>query len=175
MSISSSKAFPSSLLTSPSVGGLISSAAISQSSCFLSSSQIVDLPVFSSTAQRLICLFLFFFCFLSLILSSFTASPSLLRFLSRSAYPNSSTLFLTLPSLPPTITPSYLRWTSNRIHFPRRAGPAPVSRSWSLSAHLCLTAYKWAWTPCKQDTLSLFHTHTHTHRFPHATTSVVRL
>lgn len=53
-------------------------------------------------------------------------------------------LFIPSP-MPPTITPSYSSRTSNRIHFPWRAGLAPESCSWSLSEHLGLTAYKWVW------------------------------
>lgn len=137
MSFSSRKAFSSFLFTSPSVRELLFLADISCSSLCHCLKLLIYL--FPSAVHSLVCR--------TLLPNSPLLSPLSLKHssLSLSLYPNSCTLLL-----PPINTPSYLYWTSNRINFPRTAGPAPVRYSWSLSEHLCLTAYKWARTPCKQ-------------------------
>lgn len=142
MSISSRKASCSFLFTSPSVRELLFLTDISCSSLKLL------IYLFSSAVHSLVCRTQLPN---SLLRCPLSLKPSSL-FFPLSLYPNSCTLLLPpiLPSLPPINTPSYLYWTSNRINFPRTAGPAPVRYSWSLSEHLCLTAYKWARTPCKQ-------------------------
>lgn len=126
MRISSRKAFCSFLFTSPSVREPIFPAAISRARVLLRHLKLL-IYLFSSTVEPLICWTL---------LPSFTFPPLCLEAQSCSSlplslYPNFCTLLPPnpptphiLPSLPPIITPSYLYWTSNRIHFPRTAGPA---------------------------------------------------
>lgn len=176
MSTSSRKAFPSSLLTSPSVRGLIFLAAISQARVFLPHLKLL-ISMFSSTfnLQNFTTALFRFLSFFSLLYhsSSVCLYASLSAYFSLSLHIPTLLLSPILPSLPPTITPSYSYWTSNRIHFPWRAGLAPVSCSWSLSEHLCLTAYKWAWTPGKQDTHTDAHTDSlHNHKCCAVVTSV---